>query len=366
MRGRYGNPWELASRSVSCRSACRRPRASDLAPWPRRRTAAPTGAPQRSGSIPWGSPAAGQRQPGDPRRRREAFGGFGTGSGLHVHPDATFRLFAHDVDDVPARRCFGGTPARRPDHRPRRDAGDRPRARHGVRLLLRRGARRPRPVPLALMDLAFFFVLEERGFLGVHGAAWRAAGAACCCARRAAREGTRPTRPPAGGSGCVAEDIVWIAPDDGALWGMPWTFHSSPTPPASPGARGARPFAAAQRRGEDRRRPGSAARGSTPLGRSGGDRPPPPPPRRPQPARAARPIGRWEEIWEGWLAGGASRERDTPGYEVRATEAAPRPAVHRLELGDDLEEALDLLEPLLRRRRNEQRDRSAPLRRAGG
>jgi hypothetical protein len=58
------------------------------------------------------------------------------------------------------------------------------------------------------------------------------------------------------------------------------------------------------------------------------------------------PLAAWD-AWDDWLAGGASRESEVPGYEERTRALLNGQPVYRLELGDDLDGALDLLEPLL-------------------
>jgi hypothetical protein len=284
----------------------------------------------------------------------EAFDGFGGGaSGVdpHAHPDATFRLFAHDVADAP------GAPLLRVDGPLVVQTTGR-----GATLVIDRAHGTAfgyfSAAALAdralfrwhFLDLAFFFVLEERGFLGAHGAAL-ARGGRGLLLRAPSGQGKSTLTYAASRRRfrAVAEDIVWISPDSAALWGMPWTFHLLPDAARLFPELAAR-APSRQLNGEEKiavdlealregsTAPSAEAAGIVLLRRRPGAR---------SRLEQLDPIGQWEEIWEGWLAGGASRERDTPGYDVRATELLSGRPVHRLDLGDDLEEALDLLEPLL-------------------
>lgn len=284
----------------------------------------------------------------------DAFGGFGPAT-LTPDPDFTLRLFAHEVaDEIPLR-----TTLRSDGPLVYQTAG------RGSTLVLDRerglGFGYFSPAVLAdrvffrwhFLDLALFFFLEGRGFLGVHGAAL-------------ARPGPRGTRalllraPSGAGKStlvyaasrrrfqAVAEDLAWIAPGGTAVWGMPWTFHLLPDaatlfPELSAGTPGVREHV--QHNGEDklavdleRMRPGSTTPSAAPAGvvflrRDPGGR------SRLEPVDAT-------EAWTDWLAGAASRERSAPEYDRRAGELLRAVPAYRLTLGDDLEAALDLLEPL--------------------
>ena len=278
-----------------------------------------------------------------------AFGGYG------AHPpetadaaDTTFRLFAHSVDDDTL-----GTPLLRVDGALIYQTAGR-----GATLVIDRAAGAAfgyfSPAALAnpaffrwhFLDLALFFFLEERGFLGLHGSALARDGrglllrAPCGQGKSTLTYAAARRRFQA-----VAEDIVWIAPDGGALWGMPWTFHLLPDAvrlfPELDGRAPVRQLNGEEKIAVDLEslRPGSTAPSAEAAGvlllrRRPGSR---------SRLESTTPAAAWAE----WLAGGASRESEVPGYEARAQALLAGRPVHRLELGDDLEEALDLLEELL-------------------
>jgi hypothetical protein len=280
----------------------------------------------------------------------EAFAGFGAALGASDGAaDATFRLFAHAIDDAP------GPPLLRLDGRLVYQTTGR-----GATLVIDRVAGTAfgyfSPAALAdrarfrwyFLDLALFFVLEERGFLGVHGAALARGGRGLLL--RAPSGHGKSTLTYAAARRrfqAVAEDIVWIAPGTARLWGMPWTFHLLPDSarlfPELDGLPVRRQINGEQKIAIDleRLRPGSTAMSAEPAGvvllR-----------RRPGSRSRLKPLDP-AAAWDEWLAGGATRERDTPGYDRRAAAFLRDRPVHRLELGDDLEAALDLLELLLPR-----------------
>jgi hypothetical protein len=278
---------------------------------------------------------------------QEAFGGFGPGEPQEP-PDLTLRLFAHDVEnDAPA------PPLLRVDGPLVYQTMGR-----GSTLVIDRahGAGFGYFAPSALagraafrwhfLDLALFFFLEERGFLGVHGAALARNGRGLLLRAPSGQGKSTLTYAAARRRfQAVAEDIVWVAPGASALWGLPWTFHLLPDAPRLfPELNGRAP--ARQLNGEEKiavdlesLRPGSTAPCTEPAGILFLHR-------RPGRPSALVPLDP-AQAWTAWLAGGASRERDTPGYDDRARALLAGRSVHRLDLGDDLEAALDLLEPLL-------------------
>lgn len=277
-----------------------------------------------------------------------AFGSFGpqTRAGS---ADATFRLFAHDLEgDAPP-----GAPLLRVDGSLVYQTAGR-----GATLVIDRAAGTAfgyfSPSALAdraffrwhFLDLALFFFLEERGFLGLHGAALARAGRGLLLRAPSGQGKSTLTYAAARRRfQAVAEDIVWVAPDGGALWGIPWAFHLLPDAARLfPELDGRAPMR--QLNGEEKiavdlesLRPGSTAPSAEPAGvvllrrRPGGR------------SRLAPALP--SSAWDDWLAGGASRESEVPGYEERARALLADRPVYRLELGDDLEEALDLLEGLL-------------------
>jgi hypothetical protein len=277
-----------------------------------------------------------------------AFGGYGREAEKET-ADATLRLFAHTVDD--------DAPPRPPLLRV-----DGPRiyqtTGRGATLVIDRAAGVAfgyfSPATLAdpaffrwhFLDLALFFFLEEHGHLGLHGAALARAGRGLLLRAPSGQGKSTLTYAAARRRfQAVAEDIVWIAPDAARLWGMPWAFHLLPdAAQLFPELAGRAP--ARQLNGEEKiavdleaLRPGSTAPSAEPAGvillhrRPGGH------------SRLA-PVDP-AAAWEDWLAGGASRESDVPGYEPRARAFLAGRPIHRLEMGDDLEAALDLLESLL-------------------
>ncbi|HEY0783753.1 MAG TPA: hypothetical protein VGE98_14940 [Thermoanaerobaculia bacterium] len=276
-----------------------------------------------------------------------AFGGFGRAEAAAV-ADATFRLFTHEVDDDVA-----APPLLRADGPLVYQTAGR-----GSTLVLDRRCGTAfgyfSPAALAnpvyfrwhFLDLALFFLLEERGFLGIHGAALARGGRGLLL--RAASGSGKSTLAYAAARRrfqAVADDIVWFAPDGGRLWGLPWTFHLLPDTAARfPELAGQ--ACTRQLNGEDKiavpleaLRPGSTAASAEPaaivlLRRGAGD------------GSVLTPLSA-ANAWDEWLAGAASREPAAPDYARRARALLDRLPLYRLEVGEDLEAGLDLLEPLL-------------------
>ena len=159
-----------------------------------------------------------------------SFGRFGPVS-LNQAPDFTFRLFEHKVDESQL-----GQPLFRMD---------------GPLLYLTSGPEATLVADLAdglaygyfsaptlahqayfrwhFLELAFFQMLEARGFMGVHGAAVAKAGQAILL--RAQSGGGKTTLAYAGARHslqALAEDVVWLDEKQGLWWGMPWSFHLLP------------------------------------------------------------------------------------------------------------------------------------------
>jgi hypothetical protein len=79
------------------------------------------------------------------------------------------------------------------------------------------------------LELAFFQMLEARGWMGVHAAALVKNGRAILL--RAPSGGGKTTLAYAGARQrfqALAEDVVWLEPGEGRWWGMPWSFHLLP------------------------------------------------------------------------------------------------------------------------------------------
>ncbi|GAB4454585.1 MAG: hypothetical protein Kow0031_36510 [Anaerolineae bacterium] len=83
------------------------------------------------------------------------------------------------------------------------------------------------------LELALYQMLEARGWMGVHASALVRNGRALLL--RAASGGGKSTLALAGArSGqfkALAEDVVWLEPDGGRCWGLPWHFHLLPDAP---------------------------------------------------------------------------------------------------------------------------------------
>jgi hypothetical protein len=195
------------------------------------------------------------------------------------------------------------------------------------------------------LEAALCYLLECRGFLGVHGAAVAHAGRGLLLRGRSGQgKTTLAYAAVRRGFQAVAEDVVWIDTAGSRWWGMPWTFHLLADARRIFPELAGRPVARqlndelkvavdleAMRQGSTA---ASAAAGPVVLleRRPGGA----------STLAAVEPeIARRE-----WLDGCAAREREVPAYE-EAMGGVLRHGAWRLQLGDDLEEALDLLETLL-------------------
>jgi hypothetical protein len=192
---------------------------------------------------------------------------------------------------------------------------------------------------------AVSYHLECRGFAGVHAAAIARHGCGLLLRGRSGQGKTTLTYAATRrGWQAVSEDIVWVDARGATWWGSPWTFHLLPD---------ARQLfselsghgVALQPNGEikvvvdmESLWPGSTL-----------------------PKAAAGPVVILERRHGGtsslvtldptaahheWLDGCARHERQAPGYDQTVADLLSR-GCHRLHLGDDLDAALDLLEPLL-------------------
>jgi hypothetical protein len=195
------------------------------------------------------------------------------------------------------------------------------------------------------LEAALFYLLECRGFLGIHAAAL-ARGGRGLLLRGASGQGKTTLAYAAARRGfqALSEDVVWIEVERAVWWGAPWTFHLLPDAGRLFPELAGKPLER-QPNGEAKLvvelesvRPGSTA----PSARAG-----------PVVMLSRRPglLSRLAAIdpghaWREWLAGCAAREREVPGYEA-AVAGLLRGGCFRLQLGDDLDAAVDLLEPLL-------------------
>ena len=194
------------------------------------------------------------------------------------------------------------------------------------------------------LDLALFFMLEWRGFLGVHGAAICKNGKALLLRGPSGHGKSTLTYAAARDRfQALAEDVVWIGSNNDLWWGMPSSFHLLPdAKELFPELRSHR--ALVQLNGERkipvdlrRVRPGSVVTSG-----------------RPGPVVMMRRIQcracRLEKLalddaFGEWLSGCATKEQEATDYERRVFSLL-RCGAYRLHLGDDIEQALDLLEPL--------------------
>ncbi|HXO21997.1 MAG TPA: hypothetical protein VOA87_18940 [Thermoanaerobaculia bacterium] len=275
-----------------------------------------------------------------------AFAGFGPAA-PDGSSDLSFRLFAHSVDDG-----VRGRPLQRADgplvyQTTGRDStlvADRA---AGVAFGCFSSTTLADPAFFRwhFLEPALFFMLEWRGFIGVHGAAL-ARGGKGLLLRAASGQGKTTLAYAATRRGfqALAEDVVWL---DGARplwWGTPWSFHLLPDArELFPELASATPLV--QLNGETKLaadlealRPGS----TTPSARAGAvvllSR---------QPGGRSRiePLGP-AAAREGWRQGGASKESEIAGYDS-AVDRLLRHGAYRLAFGDDIEAAVDLLESIV-------------------
>ncbi len=161
---------------------------------------------------------------------KKSFGGFGPGQ-PNPAPDFTFRLFAHRLDDGQASEPLLRRESSLLYQTTGRDstlvADLAPGFAYGYFS----------PTTLAqptffcwhFLELAFFMMLEWRGFMGVHGAALVKNGQAILL--RAKSGGGKTTLAYAGARSryqALAEDVVWFDGECNLWWGLPWAFHLLP------------------------------------------------------------------------------------------------------------------------------------------
>jgi len=191
---------------------------------------------------------------------------------------------------------------------------------------------------LHFLELALYLLLPGRGFLGVHASACVRHGRAALL--RAPGGGGKTTLAYAAARGrfqALAEDVVWIAPDGGVWWGMPWRFRLRPD--------AARLFPELAGRRVDGPKLDVDMANATPsalpgpvvlLRRSPGG------PSRLEPIGPDEALARWEE-------GRGGNEGETPDYAARVGSLLSEGA-YALEVGDGpggLDGALDRLDEAL-------------------
>lgn len=195
------------------------------------------------------------------------------------------------------------------------------------------------------LEAALGYLLECRGFVGLHGAAVARGGRGLLLRGRSGQGKTTLAYAAARRDmQAVAEDVVWVDTGGARWWGMPWRFHLLPD------ARRLFPELAGlptvgQLNDElkvevdlEHVRRGSTAASAAPgpvvlLERQAG-------------AASSLEAVAPEAARRAWLDGSAAREAEVPGYQ-HAMDALLRHGAWRLRLGDDLDAAVDLLGSLL-------------------
>jgi hypothetical protein len=275
-----------------------------------------------------------------------AFGGFGPGQ-TDTPPDLVFHLFGHEVDD--------GSPGR-PVFRLHQSLLYQTTGRDSTlvaNLITGQAFGYFSPTTLAnpayfrwhFLELAFFMMLEWRGWMGVHGSALVKAGRAMLL--RAQSGGGKTILAYAGARRnlrALAEDVVWLDEPGRRWWGMPWHFHLLPDAKRLfPELAGYEP--ALQINGEmklevnlETIRPGSTTVSAQPavivlVERCPGKR------SRLEPLSA-------QAVQIGWPAGATGLEMQLPHHQSQIMALLQHPA-YRLYFGDDIEAAVDLLNSLL-------------------
>ena len=194
------------------------------------------------------------------------------------------------------------------------------------------------------LEMALFMMLESTGLMGVHGSALVKNGRAILL--RAASGGGKTTLAYAGARSrfkALAEDVVWLDPQRNLWWGMPWSFHLLPdAAQLFPELDGYSPVL--QTSGEmklevdlEEIRPGSttvsAQPGSVVLVKRvpGG---------KSQLEAVNSAVGQTE-----WSVAQTGLEMQLPHHETLVNSLLKQ-RTYRLYFGDDVDAALDLLEPL--------------------
>lgn len=195
------------------------------------------------------------------------------------------------------------------------------------------------------VELAFFVMLSRHGLMGVHGAALVKNNRAALL--RAQSGGGKTTLAYAGARRnlqAMAEDVVWLDTKNEIWWGMPWTFHLLPDAKALFSELA--PYQPVLQTNEELKlevfletiRPNSTTVSALPgpvilVERLPGGRSK----LEPIDRATAKPL---------WLAGYAGTEKSFPGYQTYIDELLAA-NTYRLYFGDDIDDAVDLVEALL-------------------
>jgi len=274
-----------------------------------------------------------------------SFGGFGQVSATN-NPDFTFHLFRHQIDDGPPgpslfkleEHLLYQTTGR--DSTLVADLATGFAAGHFSASTLAN----PAFFRWHFLELALFIMLESKGLMGVHGSALVKNNRAILL--RAASGQGKTTLAYAGARSrfqALAEDVVWLDPRRNCWWGTPWTFHLLPD------AKSLFPELAdyapvLQTNSElklEVNLPEIRANSTTVSARPG--------PvvlltRRPGSRSRLDPIDR-EVARRLWPQGRTGLEMKLPHHPQQIETLLKQPT-YRLYFGDDIESALDLLEPL--------------------
>lgn len=194
------------------------------------------------------------------------------------------------------------------------------------------------------LELAFFLMMPTRGFMGTHGAALVKGDTAVIL--RAQSGGGKTTLTYAGARSkyqALAEDVVWIDQHQQLCWGMPWSFHLLPDAKAL--FPELAPYEPVLQTNQEMKlevnletiRPGctttSAKIGPVVLLE-----------RQPGTFSHLQPV-ELPEAKQLWLAGAAGNEMDFPDYDIYIDQLLENNA-YRLYFGDDIDAAVNLLDPL--------------------
>jgi hypothetical protein len=195
------------------------------------------------------------------------------------------------------------------------------------------------------LEAALGYLLECRGFVGLHGAAVARGGRGLLLRGRSGQGKTTLAYAAARrGMRAVAEDVVWVDTGGARWWGMPWRFHLLPDARRLfPELAGLPPVRQLNDEWKvevdlEEMRRGSTAASAAPgpvvlLERRTG-------------AASSLEAVAPDAARRAWLDGSAEREAEVPAYEA-AMDALLRGGAWRLRLGDDLDAAVDLLGSLL-------------------
>lgn len=194
------------------------------------------------------------------------------------------------------------------------------------------------------LELAFFQLLEGRGWMGLHASALANNDRAVLL--RAPSGGGKTTLAFAGARSrfaALAEDVVWLPSDQARCWGMPWAFHLLPDAQnLFPELAGLRPVLQTSREMKlevdlEQLRPGSTVTSARLAAlvfveRAAGRR------------SRLQPVSR-AEAGRLWPAAQTGLESRLPHHTAHIERLLAKPT-YRLTFGDDIERALNLLEPL--------------------